>query len=54
MNKTTLHIERPQPRQVRCTGLAPATGYAIVVDGPFKTELADENAAMKAAAEFVG
>ncbi|OSI80347.1 hypothetical protein [Bradyrhizobium canariense] len=53
MNKTTLHIERPQERQVRRADLAPSTGYAIVVDGRLKTEFVDENAATKAAVELL-
>jgi hypothetical protein len=53
MNKPTLRVESAQPRQVRRADLAPAAGYAIVVDGRFKTEFADENAAVKAAAELL-
>ncbi|OSI35332.1 hypothetical protein [Bradyrhizobium canariense] len=53
MNKTIVRVDRPQPRQVRRADLAPSTGYAIVVDGRFKTEFADENAATKAAAELL-
>ena len=53
MNKTTLHVERPEPRQVRRGDLAPANGYSIVVDGRFKTEFVDESAATKAAAELL-
>ncbi|UPK35478.1 hypothetical protein IVB18_47325 [Bradyrhizobium sp. 186] len=53
MNKPKHHVENPQPRQARRADLAPATGYAIVVDGRFKTEFVDENAAMKAAAELL-
>ncbi|WP_247289124.1 MULTISPECIES: hypothetical protein [unclassified Bradyrhizobium] len=49
MNKTTLHLERPQPSQVRLADLAPATGYAILVDGRFKTEFLDQDAVTKAA-----
>ncbi|MGY3370222.1 hypothetical protein ACVWZL_007347 [Bradyrhizobium sp. GM2.4] len=53
MNKTTLQLERPELRQVRRADLAPASGYAIVVDGRFKTEFVDESAAKKAAAELL-
>jgi hypothetical protein len=53
MNKTIVRVDRPQPRQVRRADLAPASGYAIVVDGRFKTEFVDENAATKAAAELL-
>lgn len=51
--QTKIHVESPQSRQVRRADLAPATGYAIVVDGRFKTEFVDENAALKAAAELL-
>jgi hypothetical protein len=37
----------------RRADLAPANGYAIVVDGRFKTEFVDESAATKAAAELL-
>jgi hypothetical protein len=53
MNKTTLHLERPQPSQVRRADLAPATGFAMLVDGRFKTEFLDQDAATKAALELL-
>ncbi|MCK1427183.1 hypothetical protein [Bradyrhizobium sp. 87] len=53
MNKTTRHLERPQPSQVRRADLAPATGYAMLVDGPFKTEFLDQDAATQAALELL-
>lgn len=53
MKKPKPRIEEPQPRQVQRADLAPASGYAIIVDGHFKTEFADEKAAKKAAAELV-
>ncbi|TFW53490.1 hypothetical protein CT676_41545 [Bradyrhizobium sp. MOS001] len=49
MSRPKLHVDSPQPRQVQRADLAPTTGYAIVVDGHFKTEFVDETAAMKAA-----
>ncbi|MEY9401993.1 hypothetical protein ABIF66_001799 [Bradyrhizobium japonicum] len=52
MNRPKLHVEGPQQRQVLRADLAPATGYAIVVDGHFKTEFVDEIAAMKATADL--
>jgi hypothetical protein len=42
-------VKRPQ---VRRADIAPPTGYAIVVDGHFKTEFAEETAARKAATEL--
>ena len=53
MNKTTLHLERPQSSQVRRADLAPATGYAMLADGRFKTEFLDQDAATKAALELL-
>ena len=53
MNKTTLHVERPQARQVQRADVAPAFGYAIVVDGQVKTEFADETAAREKATELL-
>lgn len=53
MTKPKLHVEGPQPRQVQRADLAPAAGYAIVVDGHFKTEFVDGGAAMKAATELL-
>jgi len=53
MKKPKLQAESPQPRQVQRADLAPTTGYAIVVDGHFKTEFVEEGAAKKAAAELL-
>src|SRR5689334_7908188 len=53
MKKPKLQVENPQPRQVQRADLAPTTGYAIVVDGHFKTEFVDEGAAKKTAAELL-
>jgi hypothetical protein len=53
MNKTIVRVDRPQLRQVRRADLAPASGYAIVIDGRFKTEFVDESAATKTAAELL-
>jgi len=53
MKKPKLQVESPQPRQVQRADLAPTTGYAIVVDGHFKTEFVDEGAAKKAAGELL-
>ena len=50
MKKPKPPVESPQPRQVQRADLAPTTGYAIVVDGHFKTEFVEEGAAKKAAA----
>lgn len=52
MSRPSLHMEASQSRQVQRADLAPAVGYAIVVDGHFKTEFAEESTAMKAASEL--
>ncbi|UPT97476.1 hypothetical protein J4G48_0004890 [Bradyrhizobium barranii subsp. apii] len=52
-DQTDLHVESPQLRQVQRADIPPATGYATVVDGHFKSEFVDEDATMKAAAELL-
>jgi hypothetical protein len=49
MKKPTLHVEQPQPRNIQRADIAPKDGYALVVDGHFKTQFAEEAAAKKAA-----
>jgi hypothetical protein len=53
MKKPTLHIEEQQPRNIQRADIAPAEGYAIVVDGHFKTQFAELSAAKKAASELL-
>jgi hypothetical protein len=53
MKKPKLPVESPPPRIVQRADLAPSTGYAIIVDGLFKTEFAEDKAAKKAAAELL-
>ena len=53
MKRPKLQIDNPPPPQVRRADIAPSTGYAIVVDGHFKTELVEERAARKAATELL-
>jgi hypothetical protein len=47
MKKPTLRIEESTP--IQRAHIAPSIGYAIVVDGHFKTQFSDESAAKKAA-----
>ena len=47
MKKPTLHVERPQPRNIQRADIAPTDGYALVVDGHFKTQFVEEEAAKK-------
>ena len=45
--------EQPQPRNIQRADIAPSDGYALVVDGRFKTQFAEKGAAMKAATELL-
>jgi hypothetical protein len=53
MKKPTLRIEEQQPRNIQRADIAPANGYAIVVDGHFKNQFSEEGAAKKAATELL-
>jgi hypothetical protein len=54
MKKPKLHVEeQPQPRNIQRADIAPSDGYALVVDGHFKTQFAEEGAAKKAAVELL-
>ena len=47
MKNPKLHVEPPQPRNSQRADIAPTDGYALVVDGHFKTQFAEEKAAKK-------
>jgi hypothetical protein len=52
MKKPKLQVnEQPQPRNIQRADIAPTDGYALVVDGHFKTQFAENGTAMKAACE---
>jgi len=53
MKKPTLHVENQQPRNIQRADIAPADGYALVVDGHFKTQFAESEAAKTAATELL-
>ena len=53
IKKPTLRIQEPQPRNIQRADIAPANGYAIVVDGHFKTQFSEEDAANTAASELL-
>jgi hypothetical protein len=53
MKKPTLRIEEQQPRNIQRADIAPSNGYAMVVDGHFKTHFSEESAAKKAASELL-
>ena len=53
MKKPKLEVnEQPQPRNIQRADIPPADGYALVVDGHFKTQFAEKGVAMKAATEI--
>jgi hypothetical protein len=53
MKKPTLRSEEQQPRNIQRADIAPSSGYAIVVDGHFKTQFSEESAAKKAGKELL-
>ena len=53
MKKPTRRIEEPPPRNIQRADIAPANGYAIVIDGHFKTQFSEEGAAKKKATELL-
>ena len=53
MKKPTQRIEELQPRNIQRADIAPADGYAMVVDGRFKARFEEEAAAKKAATELL-
>jgi len=54
MKKPKLQVEvQSQPRNIQRADIPPADGYALVVDGHFKTEFAEKAAAKKAATELL-
>ena len=52
MKKPTLHTEQPQPRNIQRADIAPTDGYALVLDGHFKTQFV-KGAAKKVATELL-
>lgn len=54
MKRTTLRIEEPrQPRNIQRADIAPTKGYALVVDGHFKMQFSEQEAAQKAGSELL-
>jgi hypothetical protein len=51
--KKTLRIEEQRPRNIQRADIVPTIGYAMIVDGHFKTQFSDEGAAKKAASELL-
>jgi hypothetical protein len=53
MTKTTLSMAPMPSRNIQRADKAPERGYAMVVDGHFKSYFAEESVAKKAAAELL-
>jgi hypothetical protein len=53
MKKPSLRTEQPQPRNIQRADIAPEDGYAMVVDGHFKSQFGDASAANKAGTELL-
>ena len=53
MKKPKFHAEHPQPRNIQRADIAPTDGYALVVDGHFKTQFVEEGAAKTVATELL-
>ena len=53
IKKPTVRIQELQPRSIQLADIAPANGYAMVVDGHFKTQFSEEDAANNAASELL-
>jgi hypothetical protein len=51
--ETDFPHRRTAPRNVQRADIAPANGYAIVVDGDFTTQFSEENAAKTSASELL-
>jgi hypothetical protein len=52
MKKPKSQVESSPPRSGQRADLVPTTGYALIVDGHFKTEFVEEKTAKKAATEL--
>jgi hypothetical protein len=53
MKKPTFRVEQQQPRNIQRADVAPEQGYAMVVDGHFKTHFSEASAAKKTATELL-
>jgi hypothetical protein len=54
MKKPTLKVqERTQPRNIQRADIAPPDGYALVIDGHFKSQFVEAKPAKKAATELL-
>jgi hypothetical protein len=53
IKKPTFQIQEQQPRNIQRADIAPAGGFALVVDGHFKTQFESDVAAQEAAKELL-
>jgi hypothetical protein len=53
VRKPTIQVQEPQPRNIQRADVAPVGGYALVVDGHFKTQFESDAAAQAAAKELL-
>ena len=53
IKKPTLQVQEQQPRNIQRADIAPAGGFALVVDGHFKTQFESDAAAQKVAKELL-
>jgi hypothetical protein len=54
IKRPILQTQEQQPRNIQRADIAPASGFALVVDGRFKTQFESDAAANKAAKELLG
>ena len=54
MRKPTIPTDETQPRNIQRADVAPAAGFSLGVDGHFKTQYDNEEAAQKAGVELFG
>jgi hypothetical protein len=53
IKKSTSQVEEQQPQNTPRADIAPVNGFALVVDGHFKTQFESDAAAQKAAKELL-
>ncbi len=53
IKKPTFQVEDQQPKNIQRADIAPTNGFALVVDGHFKTQFQSDAAAQKAAKELL-
>jgi hypothetical protein len=54
IKRPILQTQEQQPRNIQRADIAPTSGFALVVDGHFKTQFESDAAAHKAAKELLG